>query len=59
MSGIGISIFGGFISLIFALIPIAITVIVLIWLYQIKVNSEMQVKQNQEIIQLLEEVKNK
>ncbi|MBC5637636.1 MULTISPECIES: hypothetical protein [Ornithinibacillus] len=54
-----IGIFGGFLSLIFALIPIALAVFVLIWLYQMKVNSDVQVKQNQEIIRLLEEVRNK
>lgn len=47
---------------IFGLIPLAFTVVLpviaivvgLIWLYQIKVNSDIQVKQNKEIINLLE-----
>ncbi|WP_181397437.1 hypothetical protein [Gracilibacillus dipsosauri] len=36
-------------------LPIAV-VLLLMWIYKIKLNSEIQVKQNQEIIQLLDEL---
>ncbi len=36
--------------------PVAI-VLVMIWIYKIKSNSETQVKQNQEIIRLLDKLK--
>lgn len=44
----------GFISLsIFIGVPIAV-IFLLIWIYQIKRNSEIQVDQNKRIIELLE-----
>ena len=53
----------GLIGLLFSLvgliIPIAVTVFLLVWTHGIKANSEVQVQQNQKIIELLEEIKNK
>jgi uncharacterized membrane protein len=53
----------GFPGLIMALIPLIVPIVVivflLIWVHQIKANSEMQVKQNQKIINLLEELNRK
>lgn len=53
----------GLIGLLFSLvgliIPIAITVFLLVWIHGIKVNSEVQVQQNQRIIELLEKINNK
>ncbi|MEN2768670.1 hypothetical protein [Ornithinibacillus xuwenensis] len=53
MSSIGIS--GVLLSLLFLVIPIVLFILLLIWIYQIKSNSDVQLKQNQRIIELLEE----
>lgn len=50
--------FGGLLIFIWSLLvyiglPV-VTVLVLIWIYQIKSNSETQVKQNEDIIRLLD-----
>lgn len=57
MSSIGIP--GLIICLIVFLIPLVVTIFIFIWLYQIKVTNETQVKQNNEIIRLLEDLNNK
>ena len=57
MASIGI--IGFLFSLIAFIIPLVLIIFILIWIHQIKVNSENQVKQNNEIIKLLEELKNK
>ena len=47
----------GILSLLFTIgIPVAI-VILLVWIYQIKRNGEIQIEQNNKIIQLLEKAK--
>jgi chromate transport protein ChrA len=53
MSSIGIS--GVLLSLLILVIPIVLFILLLIWIYQIKSNSDVQLKQNQRIIELLEE----
>jgi uncharacterized membrane protein len=57
MSSIGFP--GLILALIPLILPIVIIVFLLIWVHQIKANSEMQVKQNQKIINLLEELNRK
>ncbi|MFS0674143.1 hypothetical protein [Ornithinibacillus sp. 179-J 7C1 HS] len=57
MASIGI--IGFLFSLIAFIIPLVLIIFILIWIHQIKVNSENQVKQNNEIIKLLEELNNK
>ncbi|WP_047986289.1 hypothetical protein [Ornithinibacillus californiensis] len=47
--------FGILASLITVLLPFVIGILVLIWVSQIKNNSEIQVKQNKRIIELLEQ----
>jgi competence protein ComGC len=47
--------FGILVSLITVLLPFVIGILVLIWVSQIKNNSEIQVKQNERIIELLEQ----
>ncbi|WP_171038102.1 hypothetical protein [Aquibacillus sediminis] len=44
-------------SLLSILIPIVVTVLILMWVYDIKKKSAKQVEQNNKIIQLLEELK--
>ncbi|MDL4842966.1 hypothetical protein [Aquibacillus rhizosphaerae] len=50
---------GLMLSSIMFLIPIVITVLLLIWVYNIKKNSEIQVKQNNQMIHLLERIQDK
>ncbi|GIO26488.1 hypothetical protein [Ornithinibacillus bavariensis] len=57
MSSIGIP--GLVLTLIPLLVPIALIVFLLIWIYQIKVSNDVQVKQNQKIIDLLEKLNRK
>ncbi|QFT87602.1 hypothetical protein FIU87_02970 [Bacillus sp. THAF10] len=42
-------------GILFYLIPIIIVALVLIWIYKIKQNSVVMVRQNREIIRLLKE----
>lgn len=41
---------------IFTLLPLIILAFVLRWIRLIKINSELQIKQNEQIIQLLEQI---
>ena len=41
---------------IFALLPLIILAFVLRWIRLIKINSELKIKQNEQIIQLLEQI---
>jgi hypothetical protein len=54
-----LSIFGTFTFLIeYVVIPVVI-VFMLIWIREIKINNEIQVKQNEDIIELLKKLNNK
>jgi len=54
-----LSIFGTFTFLIeYVVIPVVI-VFMLIWIREIKINSEIQVKQNEDIIELLKKLNKK
>lgn len=48
-----------FIGFIFSIIPLFLIVFVFRWIRFIYMNSEEQVKQNEKIIELLSEIKNK
>ncbi|MGV2875790.1 hypothetical protein ROU88_07835 [Macrococcus capreoli] len=50
--------FEALVSLVMALLPIIIVFLILMDGYRTKVNSEKIIKQNEEIIQLLNEIKN-
>ncbi|MFY3792327.1 hypothetical protein ACOQFO_11695 [Ureibacillus sp. MALMAid1270] len=47
------------IDVLFTLIPILIVALLLRWVRIIRVNSEIQIEQNKEIISLLKEIKEK
>lgn len=51
MSGIGL--FAGLISFVIYIGMPVLAVLILMWIYRIKQNSDMQVEQNKEIIALL------
>ncbi|MDD1503910.1 hypothetical protein PVA17_14275 [Lysinibacillus sp. CNPSo 3705] len=46
----------GMVGALFALIPILLVALVLRWVRIIRVNSEIQIEQNKEIISLLKEM---
>ncbi|MFJ3386114.1 MULTISPECIES: hypothetical protein [unclassified Lysinibacillus] len=49
----------GMVGALFALIPILLVALVLRWVRIIRVNSEIQIEQNKEIISLLKEMTKK
>lgn len=51
------TVLGLFIVLITSVLPFVIGIVFLYWVYQIKNNSAIQTKQNQKIIDLLEQSK--
>ena len=49
----------GLISFIISLFPLIAAVVIIVWIYRMKQNSDEQVEQNKEIITLLKEIKTK
>lgn len=54
MEGFGV-LMGLFSLMMYVAIPV-VTIFFIIWIYRIKQNSDMQVEQNKEIIQLLQKL---
>ena len=48
-----VNVIGFFVSLI----PLIVAVVLIMWIYRIKTNSDEQVEQNKEIISLLKEIR--
>lgn len=49
----------GLIGFIISLFPLIAAVVIILWIYRIKQNSDEQVEQNKEVIALLKEIKDK
>jgi len=52
---VGVASFTGLIGIILYLFPFVAVVLVMVWLYRIKQNSDIQVEQNKQLIALLRE----
>lgn len=50
---------GDIVAAIFYLLPLLILALIVRWIRHIKINSEIQVEQNKEMIKLLQEIENK
>lgn len=49
----GVNLFVGLIGLVMYIVIPVVVILLVLWLYRIKQNSDIQVEQNKEIIQLL------